>query len=588
MRTKIQNLIVALAIFAGVHPARAQGTTAFTYQGRLNDGAGPASGNYDLRFAIYDAGASGNQIGNLLTNAPTPVSNGLFTVTLDFGSLFSGTNYWLEIGVRTNGNVAAYTTLLPRQQLTPAPYAIYSSSAGAVNGLVIQNNATSPNVILGYSGNTVGPGVVSGGATISGGGYNGESNYVSSGFGTIGGGYLNSAGNEATVGGGSANSATGFRAVIAGGRNNFATAQGATVGGGYLNAAQANNTTVAGGFGNIINISADDSSIGGGIGNMVGGFAVVVAGGQNNLAGGSNAVVTGGQANSANANFGFIGGGQSNNVVSDFCAVGGGAANTAGYPVFPSLPYAYATVSGGFGNKAGNGYATIGGGDRNIVGGQYGTVGGGTQNNAYTFATVAGGYQNQAGGYWSTVAGGKANIASSFGSFVGGGGTDGTADGQNFANGAASAVVGGMGNLAGGNYSAIPGGSNNVAAGQFSFAAGQQAQANHQGAFVWADSQNAAFASSANDQFLIRAQGGVGIGTNNPQSALHVNGSVTANSFIGSGIGLTQLPVSVVTNNATDVTLTGNIKAANGLVIENRTSDPPSPAVGQIWLRTDL
>ena len=27
---------------------------------------------------------------------------------------------------------------------------------------------------------------------------------------------------------------------------------------------------------------------------------------------------------------------------------------------------------------------------------------------------------------------------------------------------------------------------------------------------------------------------------------------------------------------------------ATGLCVENRTSDPPSPAVGQIWLRTDL
>jgi hypothetical protein len=33
----------------------------------------------------------------------------------------------------------------------------------------------------------------------------------------------------------------------------------------------------------------------------------------------------------------------------------------------------------------------------------------------------------------------------------------------------------------------------------------------HQGAFVWADSQNAVFASTANDQFCIRAQGGIQI-----------------------------------------------------------------------------
>src|SRR5439155_7593944 len=60
-------------------------------------------------------------------------------------------------------------------------------------------------------------------------------------------------------------------------------------------------------------------------------------------------------------------------------------------------------------------------------------------------------------------------------------------------------------------------------------------------AFVWADSQNAAFASVANDQFLIRAQGGVGIGKNNPTTALDVNGTVTATSFSGSGAGLTGI-----------------------------------------------
>lgn len=65
----------------------------------------------------------------------------------------------------------------------------------------------------------------------------------------------------------------------------------------------------------------------------------------------------------------------------------------------------------------------------------------------------------------------------------------------------------------------------NEAGGSYSFAAGQQAKALHQGAFVWADSQNAPFASTANDQFLIRAQGGVGIGTASPDATLTVNGS---------------------------------------------------------------
>jgi len=63
----------------------AQGT-AFTYQGRLNDNGAAANANYDLRFTIYDAITNGAAQSAPLTSAPTAVSNGLFSVTLDFGS----------------------------------------------------------------------------------------------------------------------------------------------------------------------------------------------------------------------------------------------------------------------------------------------------------------------------------------------------------------------------------------------------------------------------------------------------------------------------------------------------------------------
>ncbi len=106
-------------------------STAFTYQGRLTDGGNLANGHYDLRFSLHTAETSGSQVGNSLTNANTAVANGLFTTTIDFGAgVFDGTAYWLEIGVRTNGSVAAFTTLSPRQVLTATPYALYASSAG--------------------------------------------------------------------------------------------------------------------------------------------------------------------------------------------------------------------------------------------------------------------------------------------------------------------------------------------------------------------------------------------------------------------------------------------------------------------------
>ena len=110
--------------------AQAQGN-AFTYQGHLNDRGLLASGSYDLQFAVYDADTAGNLIAEPITNSAVVVSNGFFTVALDFGSgVFDGNPRWLEILVLTNGGSGDFTLLSPRQELTPTPYAIRSQTAG--------------------------------------------------------------------------------------------------------------------------------------------------------------------------------------------------------------------------------------------------------------------------------------------------------------------------------------------------------------------------------------------------------------------------------------------------------------------------
>src|SRR5262245_39409294 len=124
---RTSHFTLCLALLSTLHSqlstAQAQGT-AFTYQGRLNDGAGAASGIYDLRFAIYDStNAPGIVIAGPITNSAVTVVDGLFTVALDFGAdPFSGAERWLEIAVKTNGG--SYTILTPRQRLTATPYAI--------------------------------------------------------------------------------------------------------------------------------------------------------------------------------------------------------------------------------------------------------------------------------------------------------------------------------------------------------------------------------------------------------------------------------------------------------------------------------
>ena len=124
-------MAVVCSILVLINSAFAQGT-AFTYQGRLNDGVNPASGVYDVRFALFDNVSAGSQIGPTRTNLSLAVSNGLFIVTLDFtNGAFPGADRWLEMGVRSNG-VAVFTALTPRQRITPAPYAITASNLTGV------------------------------------------------------------------------------------------------------------------------------------------------------------------------------------------------------------------------------------------------------------------------------------------------------------------------------------------------------------------------------------------------------------------------------------------------------------------------
>jgi len=107
------------------------------------------------------------------------------------------------------------------------------------------------------------------------------------------------------------------------------------------------------------------------------------------------------------------------------------------------------------------------------------------------YATIGGGRGNQAAIHDATVGGGRGNAA--------------TAD--------SSTVGSGHNNTAGGYAVTVPGGNQNRAEGATSFAAGRRAQALHDGAFVWADDTNDDFPSTAEDEFAVRAGGGVRLET---------------------------------------------------------------------------
>jgi lysophospholipase L1-like esterase len=122
------------ALIINPQSIRAQGT-AFSYQGRLNDGNNPANGSYDFAFTLYATNISGPVVAGPVTNSATAVSNGLFVATVDFGSAFPGGNNWLEIAARTNG-AGSFVTLAPRQQVLPVPYALVAATASNVSGKI--------------------------------------------------------------------------------------------------------------------------------------------------------------------------------------------------------------------------------------------------------------------------------------------------------------------------------------------------------------------------------------------------------------------------------------------------------------------
>jgi hypothetical protein len=123
-------IVLMISGAASASPLLAPNGTGFTYQGKLIDGGSPANGSYDLQFKLFDALSSGSQVGSTITQTGVTVTNGLFTVQLDFGAVFTGTALYLEIGVRPDGSSGSYTTLTPRQALSPTPYALYSTQAG--------------------------------------------------------------------------------------------------------------------------------------------------------------------------------------------------------------------------------------------------------------------------------------------------------------------------------------------------------------------------------------------------------------------------------------------------------------------------
>lgn len=109
--------------------------TAFTYQGMLREDGNPVNDTCDFEFSLYDNASGGAQVGMTQTKLGVQVSNGYFTIPdLDFGNeAFQGDARWLEIAVKCARDTN-YSVLSPRQQITAAPYALFSKAADTLDG----------------------------------------------------------------------------------------------------------------------------------------------------------------------------------------------------------------------------------------------------------------------------------------------------------------------------------------------------------------------------------------------------------------------------------------------------------------------
>ncbi|PWB68093.1 hypothetical protein C3F09_12305 [candidate division GN15 bacterium] len=132
-------------------------------------------------------------------------------------------------------------------------------------------------------------------------------------------------------------------------------------------------------------------------------------------------------------------------------------------------------------------------------------------------STIGGGSANRTSGTISVIAGGHANEVTSEGGTIGGGA-------RNLVTGPYASIPGGSDDTASGSHAVAAAGESNAADGDWSFAAGRRAKARTHGSFVWADHEDADFASTGEDQFILRAHGGVGINTDSPMGALEVSG----------------------------------------------------------------
>jgi hypothetical protein len=573
-----------LLCWAKVGEAAPMGT-AFTYQGRLIDANEAADGLYDFQFKLFDDAnvVDGNQVGSDVNVADVDVIDGYFTVELDFNepNSFKGDARWLEICVRpgAQNDPNVYTTLSPRQEATPTPYALFAKTSGSDGDWMISGNDmySIPSGNVGIGTNAPQTRLeVSGEALVRAGGFTGNAHGAAGGIevrgapGTFGPSlaldngtqqwnivswddnalrFIKATGTTFTpftiknnsfhealvlasngVGIGTSNpvdllevasdslagvTLSTYSSAEADNPSELALrrARGTMAAPSAILSGDVIGWIFGDGYGSTtwpdigpgINFVATENWTDTALGSRIGFYTIrngtnVEVEAMRIDQSGNVGIGTESPAAKLTVNGAILRQGSTMYGTNANTHINLGTNSTTGRN---GLNLMYATVGGGVGNTASDHYDTVAGGYYNTASGYYSTVGGGQDNIAGERATVGGGYRNDANAPRATVGGGYGNTANNFHATVGGG----------------------RENTASGYIATIPGGYLNEASGYYSFAAGRRAKANDSGTFVWADSTDANFASTANDQFLIRASGGVGIGVTDPSEDLDVAGT---------------------------------------------------------------
>lgn len=367
--------------------------TAFTHKGECKP-CGTIllpGGIFDFQIVLFNVATLGTPIVSPVIHENVPVTQGNFTVEINYGAspFATATQYWLETRVRLGTSTGAFITL-PRQKLNAVPYAlnVRTLPPGIVTGTSIAPNAVGPVAILDNSItaadiglNAVGlaeinatqvqtrvSGICAPGSSIRAIGQTGAVTCeVDDGGGATAGWQLQ--GNSGT------DPLTHFLGTTDNQPLNFRVNNQRAL---RLEPNAVSPNVIGGHSANFVSPGVRGATISGG------------------------GVPTG----DTDPDFGREG---PNRVTDVYGTIAGGYDNQTGDNTGTLIDSPFATVGGGWINTASDYASTVAGGDSNTASGDYSTVAGGVYNTASgTSSTVAGGAFNTANGDYSFVAGRQA------------------------------------------------------------------------------------------------------------------------------------------------------------------------------------